>query len=178
MCANFVALRSLQIGGCAHLDEKYLAVDKMTAQAATAAKNIASMVAGTPATLVAHVEAGTKHANAAAPVVNIGRNTFAAFVPETMDAFPAFCLRACGPPLNCIFFCPCVAFFSTCGGCTSCSGCCGCCCGGYPQGGATAEFVRKLYASGMFPKSALGWAGTGANDPMKQSPTTVAMSRS
>jgi hypothetical protein len=147
------------------LDEKYLAMDKMQAQAATAAKSIASMVAGTPDTLVPHVEAGAKHDLAAAPIVNVGRVTFAAIVPEAMQCLPAACLRLCGPCVNCAFCLPCVVGFSTCGGCPQCCCCTGCCCGGYPQGSSTAEFLTKMHVTGLGPKFMLGWAGLGATDP-------------
>jgi len=168
----FLLCSPLQIGGCANLTEKYLGIDRMQAQAATATRSIASMLAGTPDTLTPHVEGGTTSQPA---MVNVGRATFAAWVPEVFPAPAAVCLRCCGPPLNCLFCLPCVAYCSTLGRCPYCCCCTGSCCGGYPQGAATAEFIDELYASGMYPKNVLGWAGLGGS---KLAPAVSTMARS
>ena len=144
------------LGGCAKIDEAFLGIPKMTGQAKTVAANIVRAAAGQA--LAAHKEAEPGMTNA--PVVQVGRHTFMALVPEVMGG-PGALVKCCGPPLNAL--CPC---YLACACCGPCGGplnallACGPPCGN-PEGRATANCLRTFMASGFFPKDALNWKGLG-----------------
>ena len=144
------------IGGCASIKEPWLGVPKMEAQAKTVAANLALTVAGK--TLKAHREGEPGMTLPA--VVQVGRHTWIALVPEVMGA-PGKMLLCCGPPCN--LLCPCYAFAACCGPCGGCGNAtwaCGAPCG-YPEGKATADCFSPFLESGILPKFSLGWSGTG-----------------
>jgi len=149
------------IGGCADLKEAWLGVPKMEGQAKTLATNITAQLFQQTPKLTVHKEAAADMKQA--PAVLIGRHTFAALVTEVMPPPMACMLKTCGLPFN--LCCPCVLCCALCGPCNKdpCSVlmCCGAPCGGYPQGKPTANMMRELQLSQMFPKDAFGWTNIG-----------------
>jgi NADH dehydrogenase FAD-containing subunit len=160
------------LGGCAALKEPWLGAPKMVAQAKTVAANLVRAAKGQPLKL--HQEG--EPAITMPPVVQVGRHTWVALVPEVMGP-PGNMLLCCGPPFNAL--CPCYACAACCGPCGGPGNAlwaCGAPCGGRPEGQATANCFSPFLESGFFAKSSLGWSGIG-KAKASGAPATHEMSR-
>lgn len=160
------------IGGCALIEESFLGVAKIDAQAATVAANIANSIKDKP--LKAHVEGPMANG----PLIQVGRHTYFSLVPEVMGC-PGKLVWCCGPPCN--LLCPCVccaALCLPCGGCCACPMICGYPCSNPGQSKATATAFVAWMDSSFYAKDALGWKGLGPKtEPVGGAPMRSSMAR-